>query len=158
MASRAIDLLITYRVIKLLVTPWEKQEAFKQGIIDKRGKVLKKSKTLKLEKERKSYTLLHRFVFNLKRILQKVGLKSKLASFAVAMALLIREDKSYVQHQTILESAVIKWLKEMGEYDKVLNEEREVPMLDDEPTITAFGIGVYEKGGEFYSEEEYARL
>ena len=34
MASRAVDMLITYRVVKLLVTPWEKQEAFKQGIID----------------------------------------------------------------------------------------------------------------------------
>ena len=41
MASRAVDLLIAYRVIKLLVTPFEKQEAFKTGIIDKNGKVLK---------------------------------------------------------------------------------------------------------------------
>ena len=35
MASRAVDLLIAYRVIKLLVTPFDKQEAFKTGIIDK---------------------------------------------------------------------------------------------------------------------------
>jgi len=66
MASRAVDLLITYRIVKLLVTPFEKQEAFKFGIIDKDGKVLKKSKTLKTEKERKAYTILHRFVFNLR--------------------------------------------------------------------------------------------
>jgi len=84
MASRGIDFLITYRVTKLLVTPFEKQEAFKFGIIDEKGKVLKKYKSLKTEKERKSYTLLHRFVFNLKRILQRVGLGSKLASFGVA--------------------------------------------------------------------------
>ena len=56
MANRAIDLLITYRVIKLLVTPFEKQEAFKTGIIDKNGKVLKKYRTLKTAKEKKSYT------------------------------------------------------------------------------------------------------
>ena len=37
MANRAVDLVITYRVIKLLVTPFEKQEAFKYGIIDKDG-------------------------------------------------------------------------------------------------------------------------
>ena len=37
MASRAVDMLITYRVVKLLVMPWEKQEAFKRGIIDKKG-------------------------------------------------------------------------------------------------------------------------
>ena len=51
MASRAVDALITYRIIKLLVTPFDRQEAFKYGIIDADGKVLKKSKTLKTERE-----------------------------------------------------------------------------------------------------------
>ena len=32
--GRAIDLFVTYRFIKLLVTPFEKTEAFKLGIID----------------------------------------------------------------------------------------------------------------------------
>ena len=71
MASRAVDALITYRIIKLLVTPFDRQEAFKYGIIDADGKVLKKAKTLKTERERKAYTVLHRFIFNLKRILAK---------------------------------------------------------------------------------------
>jgi endo-1,4-beta-D-glucanase Y len=75
MASRAIDLVITYRIVKLLVTPFERQEAYKQGIIDKDGNVLKKYKTLKTTKEKQSYTILHRFVFNLKRILKRVGLR-----------------------------------------------------------------------------------
>ena len=120
MASRGIDFLITYRVTKLLVTPFEKQEAYKFGIIDDKGKVLKKYKTLKTEKERKAYTLLHRFVFNLKRILQRVGLGSKLGSFAVALALLIKEDKRYAQHQSLIEQTVIKYLKENNLYDNIL--------------------------------------
>ena len=45
--GRAIDLLITYRVIKLLVTPFEKTKAFEYGIIDKNGKVLRKARTLR---------------------------------------------------------------------------------------------------------------
>ena len=69
MANRAVDLVITYRVVKLLVTPFNKQEAFKQGIIDKDGKVLRKYRTLKTTGEKKSYTILHRFIFNLKRFL-----------------------------------------------------------------------------------------
>ena len=36
--GRAIDLFVTYRFIKLLVTPFEKTEAYKLGIIDKDGK------------------------------------------------------------------------------------------------------------------------
>ena len=71
MASRAIDMLITYRVVKLLVTPWVKQEAFKQGIIDKKGNVLRANKTLKTTKDKKAYTYLHRFVFNMKRLFDK---------------------------------------------------------------------------------------
>ena len=78
MASRAIDLLITYRIMKLLVTPFDKQEAFKYGIIDKQGKVLKPFRTITDTKEKQSYTILHRFVFNLKRILQKAGLGGRL--------------------------------------------------------------------------------
>ena len=58
--SRAIDLLITYRVIKMLVTPFEKTDAYKYGIIDKNGKVLRKNKTLTIAKEKDSYTILHR--------------------------------------------------------------------------------------------------
>ena len=53
MASRLVDTLITYRIVKLLVTPFEKQEAFKQGIIDKDGKVLKKNRDLKTANEKR---------------------------------------------------------------------------------------------------------
>ena len=157
--SRGIDFLITYRVVKLLITPFDKQPAFKNGIIDEKGKVLKKYKTLKTEKERKSYTLLHRFVFNLKRILQRVGLGSKLGSFGVALALLIKEDKRYAQHQQLIEQTVIKYLKDNNLYEDILNESREIPEFDtdDQVFCTCFGVDVYEKDGELKSEYEYAK-
>ena len=157
MASRGIDFLITYRVVKLMVTPFEKQEAYKFGIIDDKGKVLRKYKTLKLEKERRSYTLLHRFVFNLKRILKRVGLGSKLGSFAVALALLIREDKRYAEHKTLIEQTVIKYLKEEDLYNEMLNEVREIPDINEDPYMTCFGISVYEKDNELVSEYDYAK-
>jgi hypothetical protein len=107
--------------------------------------------------DRKHYTMLHRFVFNLKRILQKVGLGSRLGSFAVALALLIKEDKSMVQHKDLIESAVITYLKEEHLYDMLLNEVREIPDIADEPYMTCFGISVYEKNGELVSEDYYAK-
>ena len=145
MASRLIDTLITYRVVKLLVTPFERQEAFKQGIIDKDGKVLKKNRDLTTSKEKKAYTYLHRFVFNLKRILKKVGFGSKLGSFAVALALLLKENKEYEPHKTLIESAVVAYLKETNQYDQLLSEQGEVK-------------SVYEKEGNYYSEDEYEKL
>jgi len=159
MANRAVDLVITYRVIKLLVTPFERQEAYKQGIIDKDGNVLRKFNTLKTTAEKKSYTMLHRFVFNLKRILKRVGLGGRLGSFAVALALLLRENKEYEQHKILIESAIVSYLKETKQYDNLLNEQGEVkPVYEQEPFMTCFGIDVYEKDGELYPEDQYEKL
>ena len=155
--ARAIDLIITYRVVKMLVTPFDRTEAFKNGIIDADGKVLRKFKTIKSPKEKRSYTMLHRFVFNLKRILKKVGLGSRLGSFAVALALLIKEDKTYAQHKDSIESAVITYLKEENLYNMLLNEVREIPELPGEPYMTCFGVDVYERGDELVAEDEYAK-
>ena len=157
--SRAIDLVITYRVVKLLVTPFEKQDAFKYGIIDKDGKVLRKYKTIKRPAEKRSYTILHRFVFNLKRLLQKAGLGGRLGTFAVALAVLLREDKSYEKHKALIESAVITYLKETNQYDDLLNEEGDVMTFEpeQEPICNCFGIDVYEIENKLISENEYAK-
>ena len=159
MANRAVDLVITYRVVKLLVTPFEKQEAFKYGIIDKDGKVLKKYRTLKTTKEKQSYTILHRFVFNLKRILARVGLGGKLGSFAVALGLLIREDKNYLPYKNLIESAVITYLKETNQYELLLTEQGDVmtPEIEQEVFCNCFGIDVYEVEDKLVSEGEYAK-
>lgn len=154
--SRAIDLIITYRVVKMLITPFNKFKAFELGIIDEKGNVLKKFKEVK-GSEKKHYTILHRFVFNLKRILQKVGLGSKLGSFAVALALLIKEDKSYAEHKDAIESGVISFLKEQKLYDEILTESRDIPDIDSEPYMTCFGVDVYEQNGELVSEYDYAK-
>jgi hypothetical protein len=154
--SRAIDLIITYRVVKMLITPFNKFEAYKLGFIDDEGKVLVKMKDVK-GTPRKHYTMLHRFVFNLKRILKKVGLGSRLGGFAVALALLIKEDKTMAQHKDLIESAVITYLKEENLYNMLLNEVREIPDIADEPYMTCFGISVYEKNGELVSEDYYAK-
>ena len=157
--SRPVDLLIAYRVIKMLVTPFDKQPAFKYGIIDKDGNVLKKYKTITGSQEKRSYTVLHRFVFNLKRILSKVGIKGKLGSFAVAAALLLKEDKRYAIHKETIESAVITYLKDNNLYEEILNESREIPEVytDDKLFCTCFGVDVFERDGELKSEFEYAK-
>ena len=159
MANRAVDLVITYRVVKLLATPFEKQEAFKYGIIDKDGKVLRKFRTLKTTAEKKAYTMLHRFVFNLKRILQKAGLGGRLGTFAVALGLLIREDKNYLPYKNLIESAVITYLKETNQYEQLLTEQGEVmtPEVEQDVFCNCFGIDVYEVEDKLVSEGEYAK-
>ena len=107
MASRAFDTFITYRIISTLVTDWENQPAFEHGIIDKKGKLLRKYNTLKTKEEKDSYTLFTRLIFNLKRIIQKLpGGSSKLGSYVAGLFLikeeidterLLNEGESYVE-------------------------------------------------------------
>ena len=107
--SRAVDLFVTYRFLKLLVTPWNKQEAFKLGIIDKNGKALKKARDLGLESERASFTLLHRLVFNCKRIMSKIPfVRSQLGTYAAALFLL----KEHYNIENLPEAEVTKYLLE----------------------------------------------
>jgi hypothetical protein len=160
MASRAIDLLITYRIMKLLVTPFDKQEAFKYGIIDSKGKVLKPFRTIQKTAEKQSYTILHRFVFNLKRILQKVGLGGRLGTFAIALATLIRENKEFEQHQSLIESTVIKYLKKEKLYEELLQEEGHIvgnKQITEQPINTCFGIDLYQIENNLVEEKEYAK-
>lgn len=109
--NRAIDLFVTYRFLKLLVTPFDKQDAFKFGIIDKNGKVLRKARSLRLGKEKRAYTLLHRLVFNFKRILGKVGLGGRFGTYAAAAVALLKE--SYGQ-SNVYEKEIYKHLKREG--------------------------------------------
>jgi len=114
MASPAIDAFITFRFLKLLVTPFNKTEAFRLGIIDERGKVLRKYKTLERIEERQAYTILHRLVFNVKKLIEKVpGGKSRLASYAAALFLIKEHVREYQDSDgQLLEKELYKYLKD----------------------------------------------
>ena len=120
--GRAVDLFVTYRFLKLLVTPWKKQEAYKQGIIDDKGKALKKARDLTTEAERESFTLLHRLVFNCKRIMSKIPLvRTQLGTYATALFLL-KEKYNIVD---LPESEINQFLMEnkLISFDNNISEE-----------------------------------
>jgi hypothetical protein len=154
MANRLVDLLITYRIVKLMSTDFKDQEAFKFGIIDKDGKVLRKSSKLNTEAERDSYTVLHRFVFNLKRILAKFGLKSSISNFATALALILKENQELIKYKSLIESSIITYLKETNQYEEMFSTVSNIKESLDKPYMTCFGIDVYERNGELISEYE----
>ena len=90
MIKRAADLVYTFRFLTLLVTPFEKTEAFKLGLLDAKGKKLKKAQT---SEEKNAYTPFHRLVFNVKRLMEKVpGGSSSIASYAAALYLIKEQN------------------------------------------------------------------
>ena len=87
----AVDLFITYKFIRLLTTKWKDTEAFDEGVIDDKGKLLVKGKD-QTSAQKKVYTVFHKLVFNIKRILERVPFgKSRIASYAAALFLLKEE-------------------------------------------------------------------
>ena len=133
--GRAIDLFVTYRFIKLLVTPFNDTDAFKLGIIDEdgnrvmpppRGGVRQtKPASLNTTAEKNAYTILHKLVFNIKKIFSKVpGLRTKLGTYAAALFLLKDTFKESVDDPDIFEKEFMKYLKEQGyEIDDTISEE-----------------------------------
>ena len=129
--GRAIDLFVTYRFIKLLVTPFEKTDAYRLGIIDADGKRIlepgttNKPTTLRTVEEKSAYTVLHKLVFNIKKIFGKVpGLRTKLGTYAAALFLLKDTFKESVDDPDVFEKEFMKYLKEEGyEIDNSISEE-----------------------------------
>ena len=87
--KQAADAVYAFRFLKLLTTPWEKTDAYKYGVIDDKGNLLLKGRERKDSRQKDAYTVFHRLVFNLKRILQKLPLgQTRLATYAAALYLI----------------------------------------------------------------------
>lgn len=135
MAGRIVNNLIAFKILYMLVTPFEKTEAYKHGIIDKDGKPLKKTRDLKTEDEKDSYTQLDKLVFSLKRILAKLpGGDNRLKSL-VAAYWLIKE--SYITGRKITQSELQETIN--------LLEDSNITLVEEEILIEKF-MKVYEDG------------
>ena len=138
--GRAIDLFVTYRFLKLLVTPWKKQEAYKQGIIDAKGNTLIKSRDFTKDDQRQAFTLLHRLVFNCKRILSKIPLvKTQLGTYAAALFLL----KEHYKIENLPEGEITKYLLENNLID-----------LNDDIAEEVVGFGNMLPAGEYTLKDQ----
>ena len=129
--GRAIDLFVTYRFLRLLTTPFEKTDAYKFGIIDIKGNRIRKPKStqpaveLATSELKNSYTILHKLVFNIKKLFGKVpGLRTKTGTYAAALFLLKDTFKEHVEDPHMFEKEFVKYLKENNiELDNEIAEE-----------------------------------
>ena len=129
--GRAIDLFVTYRFLRLLTTQFEDTDAFKLGIIDENGnrvmqkKVKKPAVELVTSEQKSSYTILHKLVFNIKKLFNKIpGLRTKVGTYAAALFLLKDTFKESVDDPDMFEKEFVKFLKENNiELDDEISEE-----------------------------------
>lgn len=118
--SQIVDNLIAYRVLTMLVKPFRETDAYKLGIIDAKGKNLIKPSSLTTSEQKSAYTFLHRLVFNMKKIINKLpGGESKLKSLAAAFFLV----KEYYENNTRSTSMMEEKFHRLMQSEAILAEE-----------------------------------
>ena len=111
MANRVLDIFLTYQFLKRLTTPFDQWDAYKLGIIDADGKVLKKRKDLGMADERAAWGYFDIMTANLKKLIMKLpGGKERIATFAAALLLLREHNTGSLNSKEILEQKFNEYL------------------------------------------------
>jgi hypothetical protein len=144
--SRIVDNLVAYKILSMLVTNFEDTKAYKLNIIDKDGKNLKKASTLKTSEEKDAYTYLTRLVFNMKKIINKIGGENKLKSLVAALFLVKEQYESGNRSTALMEDKFDRVMKLLDNNCVLVEEEIIVKkFLDEEaPANSTAGAAVSE--------------
>ena len=132
LVTGAMNLFFIYKFLRILTTPWKESDAFKLGIVDENGKILKKKSQLKTIDEKDAYTMMHRLVWKIKRLMEKVPFgKTRLASYAAALWL-IKEGHSFKGDEEQLQESMLNFMENddwneealyiKEEHDKYMNK------------------------------------
>jgi hypothetical protein len=135
--SKLVDNLVAFRVLYMLVTPFTETAAYKLGIIDAEGNNLIKTSSLTTAEQKNAYTYLHRLVFKLKKIINKIGGENRLKSLVAAMWL--------VKESTENNSKSLSQLEE--KFESIYNKLETVTLVEEELIVTDFIECLYEDMG-----------
>lgn len=106
--SKLVDNLITLRMLRLFTVDYKDTDAYRLGIINEKGEQLISMRNFVRREQEEAYTLLHRLVFRLRGLLEKVPfVKSRLANYAAALLLirekLVKEEEFWETDDVLLE-------------------------------------------------------
>jgi len=164
MASALMDNIIAAKLLYMLVTPFDKTDAYRLGIVDAKGKLLKHAKDLKTQAEKDAYNYLTRLIFNLKRLINKLpGGESNLKNLVAAYYFVkekVETKTAFVSEQqfrnlvqrldkvTLVEEEILieKVLKQLEEDGGVAANATGAAVSTDQPKIGKKDIKKYQKG------------
>lgn len=138
-----VDNLIAYRVLSMLVKPFPETDAFKLGIIDASGKNIIKSRDFKTSVQKDAYSYLHRLVFNLKKLLNKLPGGDNMTKNLIAAFFLVKE--SYPNRSTTVDESRLAAIIKLLDSGVILAEEQLVVqdfMLMEDAVANVTGAGV----------------
>lgn len=134
-----VDIYVAYKFVKILTQPWKETDAYKLGIIDEKGKILKKRKNLKTGEEKAAYTIFHTLIWNVKKLLDKLPpTRTRLGSFAVALWLLKEYADPRIEDKQLLERTLVEYLVETGRVsrEEAMNHYFEAMLTEEERELS----------------------
>ena len=139
------NIYFVYQFLKKLVTPFNKTKAFDLGIIDEKGKILKRRRDLEGDEEKSAYNLSDTLIWNIKKLMGKIpGGKSRIASYAAALYLIKEQQDGYKITEEELELQFFDLFERMYNNDLVFDPSTlrkfENTLIEDTPT-TNMGSG-----------------
>jgi len=139
------NIYFVYQFLKKLVTPFNKTKAFELGIVDEKGKILKRRRDLEGDEEKSAYNLSDTLIWNIKKLMGKIpGGKSRLASYAAALWLIKEQQDGYKITEEELELQFFDQFEKMYNNDLVFDsatlKKFEDTLIEASPT-TAMGGG-----------------
>jgi len=164
--NRTLDNIYAYQIFNMIAGRWEDLEAFKLGIIDKNGKRLKRKGQLKTRDEKLADTPLKRLAINIKRLIWRLGGKSKIGSIAAAMFLMRESLENEYKCGSSFETATLEFL--LGnDWDYTIQSDNTpiapgvykineslVYLNNNEPLNEMYGIDIYEAEDIIFSKED----
>ncbi len=146
--SVASDNLIALTVLKRIVVPFNRTDAFKLKLIDKDGNVIKSPQTIK---EKNALTKLDLLAFNLKKILSKLPGGSSIAGSLVGALYLIKEnvepdyDVLNYRFEAVMKliNSGVKFINEEIMLAELAKDNPEIDeLINEEAPVTSGGTGV----------------
>ena len=139
------NIYFVYQFLKKLVTPFNKTKAFELGIVDEKGKILKRRRDLETDEEKSAYNLSDTLIWNIKKLMGKIpGGKSRIASYAAALYLIKEQQDGYKISEEELELQFFDQFERMYnndlEFDSSTLRKFENALIEDTPT-TNMGSG-----------------
>lgn len=98
--KRASDAIYAFRFLRLLTKDWTSMKAYEMGLIDENGKKLRSPET---SEEKDQYTLFHRLIYNLKRMLNLLPGRAARKFGSYASALYLIKEETGIDEDILLE-------------------------------------------------------
>ena len=139
------NIYFVYQFLKKLVTPFKKTKAFELGIVDEKGKILKRRRDLETDDEKDAYTLSDTLIWNLKKLIGKIpGGKTRIASYAAALFLIKEQSGGYkITDEEIELQFFDQFEKEYNqdlEFDQTTLRRLETALSEDMPVTSTAGV------------------